>query len=124
MCPIEKLGLEYFKPSFGDNLETTKAINPGYIGVPNIPVGFVFDGASIPPLFWRIIGKPKDPKFRYASCVHDWFCVHAALRHDYQLRVIGDAIFFDLLKKAGVKRWRRRAMYVAVRLHGFLALSD
>lgn len=36
-----------------------------------IPKGFIFDGASIPRFFWRIVGHPFHPKRVIAALVHD-----------------------------------------------------
>src|SRR5688572_6711065 len=35
------------------------------------PAGETIDGATIPQLFWSIIGGPYEGKYRYASVVHD-----------------------------------------------------
>ena len=83
-----------------------------------LPRGYVFDGASIPRLAWSMIGHPFDPSFLVAAAVHDWYCDQAAQTHDYQLRVIGDAVFFALLRRAGVSWLKRSAMYLAVRSYG------
>ena len=84
-----------------------------------IPTGYRFDGASIPRLAWSIIGAPFDPQYCLAACIHDWYCEHSHEIGDYQARVIGDAVFFALLKKAGVPHWRRVLMYMAVRLNSW-----
>lgn len=83
----------------------------------SIPAGYTFDGASIPRCLWSLIGSPFDPDLILAACVHDWYCEHTA--NCYQSRVIGDAVFFYLLTKAGVARWRRVVMYLGVRLNSF-----
>lgn len=92
---------------------------PGILHAVEIPVGYRFDGASIPRLAWAIIGPPFEPDFCLAACVHDYYCDHSHEIGDYQARVIGDAVFFALLKKAGVPRWRRVLMYMAVRLNSW-----
>lgn len=85
----------------------------------SIPQGFSFDGASIPRPVWSFIGHPFDSAFALAACVHDWYCDISALTGDYQTRVIGDAVFFALLARAGVPAWKRSLMYVAVRTYSF-----
>ncbi len=40
----------------------------------NAPNGSVVDGASIPRLFWTLIGGPFEGKYRNASVVHDVAC--------------------------------------------------
>jgi hypothetical protein len=79
-----------------------------------IPFAYTWDGASIPSLCWRIIGKPMDPRFALASLVHDWICEHAETRPQ---RVFGDAIFLWLLRDAGVAPWRHYAMFLAVTMY-------
>jgi hypothetical protein len=39
------------------------------------PAGTAIDGASIPQMFWSIIGGPYEGKYRFASIVHDRYCV-------------------------------------------------
>lgn len=40
-----------------------------------VPAGTVVNGASIPRVFWRLIGAPLTGKYRDASVVHDYQCV-------------------------------------------------
>ena len=102
-----------------DVFDVTICDAPGITHLVTVPAGYVFDGASIPAFAWAVIGHPLDPTFVVAACVHDWYCDVSAARKDYQLRVIGDAVFFALLERAGVASWRRVAMYLAVRLYSF-----
>ena len=39
-----------------------------------VPVGFVFDGASVPAPFWSLISHPMAPSSLRAACLHDWMC--------------------------------------------------
>jgi Protein of unknown function (DUF1353) len=39
-----------------------------------VPTGAVTDGASIPKLFWSIIGGPLEGKYRWAAIIHDRYC--------------------------------------------------
>jgi hypothetical protein len=39
-----------------------------------VPAGVEVDGASIPQLFWSIIGGPFEGNYIHASVVHDHFC--------------------------------------------------
>lgn len=41
--------------------------------------GYTWDGASIPRLFWRLIGAKTDPRFLIPSMIHDVLCEN----HDY-----------------------------------------
>lgn len=41
-----------------------------------IEKGYDWNGANVPPFVWLIIGQPKEPRFKLASCVHDFMCEH------------------------------------------------
>ena len=86
-------------------------IVPGATVEVAVPRYYTWDGASIPSLCWRLIGKPLDPRFALASLVHDWICEHAETRPQ---RVFADAMFLWLLRDAGVPAWRHYAMFLAV----------
>jgi hypothetical protein len=79
-----------------------------------IPEGYSWDGASIPRLCWSIMGHPLEADLRLASLVHDWHCEHAKNKAD---RMVGDALFLALLRRAGLPKWRRLAMWAAVRVY-------
>jgi len=75
-----------------------------------VPEGFITDFASIPRIFWSIIGGPWG-KYGYAAIVHDkiyWSKECSRKRADF--------IFLDAMKTLGVKRYRRNLMYWAVRI--------
>lgn len=44
-----------------------------------IDKGYTWDGASIPRMFWRLIGAKTDPRFLIPSMIHDVLCEN----HDY-----------------------------------------
>lgn len=71
-----------------------------------IPKGYCFDGASIPRIFWRIIGSNTDNNFLVAALVHDYLCEnHNVIDNN---RYLSTLIFNDLLTVGGVpafKRW-------------------
>jgi hypothetical protein len=79
------------------------------------PEGASYDGASIPRWAWSIFGHPLEIRYRWASYWHDRECEAATCIED---RTIADAIFLRLLREAGVPRWRRLAMWAAVRYYG------
>ncbi len=79
-----------------------------------VPAGFVSDGASIPKILWPILGSPIGNRHLPAAIVHDFLCESAT---SYEQRVIGDAVFFELLKRCDVPYWRRAAMYCGVRFY-------
>jgi hypothetical protein len=79
-----------------------------------IPAGYTIDGASIPRLFWSIIGSPFAPELIAAALAHDWiYLVHILKRAE------ADEIFYQLLLQCGVSKWRARTMWAAVRSFGF-----
>jgi hypothetical protein len=80
-----------------------------------IPKGFEFDGASIPQIFWSIIGGAFHPDFLEPALRHDWA---------YITRCIGflDAnwLFLSDLQGIGVPWWKRNLMWSAVASAGWL----
>jgi hypothetical protein len=114
-----------FRPVSATECETTIPIVltpvdlPGFCNHIAVPAGFTFDGASIPRFAWVVIGAPFEPDYQLAACVHDWICERSNELGNYEARVMGDALFFLLLARAGVPRWKRVAMYLAVRLNSW-----
>lgn len=71
-----------------------------------IPKDYTWDGASIPRMFWRLIGPKTDPKFLIPSLIHDQLCEN----HDYVDgdRYFSTCVFERLLFVSGVNpvsRW-------------------
>ena len=65
-----------------------------------IPKDYCFDGASIPRMFWRIVGSPTDNEFLIAALVHDVLCEqHSCVDGD---RSLSTNVFNALLEVAGV----------------------
>ena len=90
---------------------------PGLIALADIPEGYSWDGASIPRWAWSIMGHPLEGDLRLPSLIHDWLCEHSATPAD---RMVADAIFFLLLSRAGVPRWRRICLWAAVRFYALV----
>lgn len=72
-----------------------------------IPAGYDWNGANVPPFAWLIIGQQKEPRFKLASCVHDFMCEHKeVVGFD---RYLSTLIFETLCEYFGrfndVKRW-------------------
>lgn len=77
-----------------------------------IKKGYTWDGATIPRLFWRIIGSKDDNSFLNASLVHDRICEEKSLiNYDRQL---GSIIFREILLASGVTEIKAYIMYYAV----------
>lgn len=72
-----------------------------------IPKGYTWNGANVPPFAWLLIGQRTDPRFKFASCVHDYLCEnHKLINHD---RYLSTLIFETLCEQFGrfndFKRW-------------------
>ena len=75
--------------------------------------GFDFDAASIPQIFWSIIGSPFTGNYTTPAAIHDGLYAGEILD-----RKVCDDIFLDLMKQYKVSYLRRYTMYLAVRLAG------
>jgi len=77
----------------------------------SVPVGFTTDFASIPKwLRWLI---PPTGLYGKAAVLHDWL-----YRTGIVSRRRADFIFLRAMRVLGVPKWKRRAMYRAVRAFG------
>lgn len=89
-----------------------------------VPAGLITDGASIPWFAWSF-GFLPDGLHRAAALVHDWLYCHQGNPWGIALnRRECDAIFLDLMLRAGVSPPRARIMHTAVRLCGWLPWSN
>ena len=72
-----------------------------------IEKGYDWNGANVPPLCWLIIGQQKEPRFKLASCVHDYMCEHKSIVGNN--RYLSTLIFETLCEYFGrfnaFKRW-------------------
>jgi Protein of unknown function (DUF1353) len=78
-----------------------------------VPSETVVDGASIPQIFWSVIGGPWEGRYRGASIVHDYYCVTRS-RKSPEVH----AMFRDAMLCAGVGSRRAFLMYEAVKRFG------
>lgn len=84
-----------------------------------VKAGFVFDGASIPRFFWRVVGHPFQGLARPASLIHDaLYSSHATTREQ------ADSLFYGLLTRNGVTRVKAWTLYRGVRMWGWCAWND
>ncbi len=74
---------------------------------------FITDGASIYQIFWTLIGGPLGP-YAPAAVVHDWI-----YKYQTRTRQEADRIFLEAMGVLGVAWWRRRTMWLAVRVAGW-----
>lgn len=80
------------------------------------PAGLIFDGASIPRLFWPIIGSPFTGDYRRAAVLHD-----AAYKNGWHFRDEADLMFYEAMRADGLRPAKALIMYWAVRLFGWFA---
>ena len=73
------------------------------------PVGAVVNGASIPRVFWSLIGGPFSGEFRDASVVHDVACE----TRDRPWRAV-HRMFYEACRCGGVGAVKAKTMYYAV----------
>ena len=80
------------------------------MGIVRVPREFETDLASIPRVFQPLI--QQDGNHRPAAIVHDYLCRSKIVR-----RKTADRVFLEAMQVAGERKWRRGAMYSAVRLY-------
>lgn len=85
------------------------------LGSLTIPKGFKWDGASIPRVFWSVIGSPFSPDLMRASLIHDFLY----RRKDVRAKCT-DVTFYKVLLADGVSKLRAYIMYKSVRGYRFL----
>ena len=78
-----------------------------------VPGGVRVDGASIPQVFWSLIGGPFEGKYRNASVIHDYFCATRKRRWQDVHKV-----FHEAMLTSGVDSARAYVMYKAVEEFG------
>ena len=77
-----------------------------------IKEGYCYDGASIPRVFWRLIGSNTSAEFLVPSLIHDILCEnHRYIDND---RELSSKIFRALLLASGVSEFKANIMYLAV----------
>ena len=77
-----------------------------------IPKGYCYDGASIPRLFWRVIGPNTDNSFLIPALVHDVLCEnHSYIDND---RRFSTEVFNALLEASDVFPFKRFMMKYSV----------
>lgn len=89
-----------------------------------VPAGFLTDLASIPRLFWRVL--PQVGKYDAAAVVHDFLYQRPAdTGRPVEVggaftRAEADRVLFDAMVALGVAPWQRWAIYLAVRIGGWV----
>ena len=80
----------------------------------NVPIGTYTDFASVPRLLWAIF--PRWGKYGNAAVIHDWLYWDQP-----RSRKESDDIFLEGMEVLEVPKWKRYAIYFAVRWFGWLA---
>ena len=116
LCPL-LMTIKYPKIQEINNREyrvirNYKAVLPND-DVIRVNAGFVYDGASIPRLFWSLIGSPFTGTHTRAAFIHD--ALYAAQSYD---RKICDWIFLQVLQEHGCSWIKRNILWLAVRIFG------
>ncbi len=75
--------------------------------------GFIFDGASVPRFFWRVVGHPFSYALIRAALVHD--VMYAS---EYFKREVADELFSEMLDISGVSELKEDVMTLGVRIGG------
>lgn len=73
---------------------------------------FCWDGATIPRLFWRLIGSKTDPRFLIPSLIHDVLCENHSFVDNN--RYFADKVFERLLYVSGVCAFNRWLIFHSV----------
>ena len=77
-----------------------------------IPKDYCWDGATVPRVFWRLIGSKTESKFLIPSMIHDVLCEnHHYVDGD---RYFADKVFERLLYVSGVSSFKRWMMFHSV----------
>jgi hypothetical protein len=86
-----------------------------------VPAGFTTDFASIPRVFWRVIGPPagygSSAAYGKAAVIHDFLYKYPGSRSRREC----DDLFLEAMADLGVGAVRRRLIYAAVRVGGQFA---
>lgn len=82
-----------------------------------VPKGFVWDGGSVPRIFWYFVDPWGSASKAYL--LHDWL-YHTQERS----RLVSDAILMEAMEVIGVGLVKRKLIYWGVRLGGFVAWKE
>lgn len=78
-----------------------------------VPKGAIVDGASIPKIFWSVIGGPFEGRYRDASVVHDYYCKVQSEPSDEV-----HEMFYNAMLANGVDSIKAGLMFYAVSWYG------
>lgn len=78
-----------------------------------VPVGFAFDGASVPAPFYALFGQKLSGSTLRAATAHDWMCRSRIYPQPFVSR-----FFYRQLRADGSGRFRSWCFWAAVRFFG------
>ena len=89
-----------------------------------VPKSFKYDGASTPKILWWFF--PRDGLHRAAVLIHDWLYIKKGFITNNQVlsRKKIDIIFYEMLKRYGMKTYKAKLAYWAVRIGGYFAWKN
>ena len=105
-----------FKP-LADDLRFVDATGRVWIA----PEGILTDGASIPPIFTKIVGDPNRAEYRNAAAIHDSYCGIGNEDTPYfHTRNWQDThrMFYEALRVGGTPDTRAKVLFSAVYMGG------
>lgn len=82
-----------------------------------VPAGFIWDGGSVPRIFWELVDPWGSASKAYL--LHDWL-YHTQERS----RLVSDAILMEAMEVLGVGFIKRKVIYRAVRMFGGIAWKN
>lgn len=80
-----------------------------------VPKGHETDFASVPRAFWWLF--PPDGKWTAAAIIHDYLCDTKGLDGIYSSEE-AHKIFLEAMEVLDVPKWKRKTMYLAVKMFG------
>lgn len=78
-----------------------------------LPAGTVIDGASIPRIFWSLVGSPMTGLYVMAAAMHD-----AAYQTPGMVKSQADTMLYEAMRELGCDRAIADIIYEAVRIAG------
>jgi len=111
MTTLEKQTINRFPFVCLNQIEVTIKYKENIYKFP-IPKGYRWDGATIPRMFWRLVGAKTDPRFLIPSMVHDVLCENKFYVNND--RYLADKVFERLLFVANVPAFTRWLMFHSV----------
>jgi hypothetical protein len=77
------------------------------------PAGAHVNGASIPQVFWSVVGGPFEGQYRNASVVHDVYC--ETMSEPWEAV---HEMFYHACRCGGLEEWKAKTLYWAVYNYG------